>query len=354
MKTGEKHRNDLGQGPKVIGQSAAFQRILKLVGQVAPTDRAVLVSGPSGCGKEVIAQLVHSSGRGAGHPLVDINCGAIPEHLVESELFGCVRGAFTGAITNRLGHFEAVGSGTLFLDEIGELPLALQPKLLRVLETRSFRPVGSNENRRFDGRIIAATHRDLKALVRDGRFREDLYYRLAVFELEIPGLDQRREDIPELVEFFSRNLSRPLIFTQAALVRLSEQAWPGNARQLRNLVDRLSILADSQEISIEVLQPFLQIPQRQGSERGNLAESLLRLEGKDKLAAAEQLLIDYAVQHSNGNKTAAAQMLGVGRKVIERRQKLKEDRLQVLQAQLEQAHVLANRSEFQSAIKILQ
>jgi len=169
---------------------------------VAPTNRAVLICGPTGAGKEVIARLIHRLSSNPDTPFIDINCGSIPEHLIEAEFFGHTKGAFTGAVANRVGYFELAGAGTLFLDEIGELPLSLQPKLLRVLEMRTFRPVGSTEVRHFRGRIVAATHRDLQALVAGNTFREDLYYRLANFVLDIPGLDQRKEDIPALVSHF--------------------------------------------------------------------------------------------------------------------------------------------------------
>lgn len=188
--------------PPVIGTAPNFKSLLRIVDLVAPTNRAVLICGPTGAGKEVIARLIHRLSSNPDTPFIDINCGSIPEHLIEAEFFGHTKGAFTGAVANRVGYFELAGAGTLFLDEIGELPLSLQPKLLRVLEMRTFRPVGSTEVRHFRGRIVAATHRDLQALVAGNTFREDLYYRLANFVLDIPGLDQRKEDIPALVSHF--------------------------------------------------------------------------------------------------------------------------------------------------------
>ncbi len=308
--------------PCAIGRSPLLLRVLRQVDQIAPTDRAMLILGPSGSGKEVIAQRAHFRGR-AGRPFVDVNCGAIPEHLIETELFGCVRGAFTGAVAARPGHFETVGRGTLLLDEIGELPLSLQPALLRVLETRTFRPVGSNEVRRFEGRVIAATHQPLKALVAQGRFRADLYYRLAVFEIALPGLDQRREDIPALADYFASLQPRRLTFAPEAMALLSRHAWPGHARQLRNLVDRLAVLADTSHITAPVLLPFLMQDETAAAAAPlDIADALLRLEGKNKLAAAQQILVDHAMRLCGGNKSAAAALLGVGRKSVERRVKL--------------------------------
>ncbi|MBF9245957.1 sigma-54-dependent Fis family transcriptional regulator [Pseudomonas syringae pv. tomato] len=338
-----------------VGASAAFVRVIHQVDQIAPTGHTVLITGPSGAGKEVIAQRLHRLGVNPLHPFVDINCAALPAHLIEAELFGHSRGAFTGAVHTRVGHFEAAGSGTLFLDEIGELPLALQPVLLRVLETRSFRPLGSNLVRAFQGRIVAATHRNLREMVDQGLFREDLYYRLAVFEIVLPGLDQRPEDVVLLAHYFASRLSRPLSFTPDADVLLARQRWPGHARQLRTLIERLSVMADSTLISAIVLQPFLEVSRSQ--ERlpppRDIVDDLMRLPGKDKLAAAEQLLIDRALHLSSGNKSAAAKLLGVGRKVIERRLRGRERDLPV-QFVLKQASQAIARSEFQATIQLLQ
>lgn len=338
--------------PQVIGNSRVFQHLQRLIQRVAGTDRSVLISGPTGAGKEIVAQMVHRLGS-PGLPFIDLNCGAIPENLLESELFGCAKGAFTGAVSNRPGYLQMVGCGTLFLDEIGELPLSLQPKLLRVLETRSYRPLGSSENQRFDGRVIAATHRDLKALVRQERFREDLYYRLAVFELELPGLEQRREDIPDLVEYFCRHQPRPLSFTPEALALLCRQAWPGNVRQLRNLIDRIGVLAEASLIDLARLEPFLSREQPVLESHAGLAEALLQLDGEDKLAAAEQLLIDHALHVCTANKTAAAQLLGVNRKVIERRLKLREDKHLEVEKYLEKGRTLVAGANFREALPVL-
>ena len=339
--------------PLVIGKSRAFQHVHRLVQRVAGTDRTVLISGPTGAGKEIVAQMVHRLGC-PGLPFIDLNCGAIPENLLESELFGCVKGAFTGATSNRAGYLHMVGRGTLFLDEIGELPLSLQPKLLRVLETRSYRPLGSSETHRFEGRVIAATHRDLKTLVQQERFREDLYYRLAVFELELPSLEQRREDIPDLVDFFCRLQSRRFAFTPEALALLCRQAWPGNVRQLRNLIDRVGVLTEAALIDVVQLEPFLspQLPLAQN--HFDLAQALLSMDGEDKLAAAEQLLIEHALHLCQGNKTAAALLLGVNRKVIERRLKLRHGKHLEVERYLGTGRALVAGAQFREALTVLQ
>jgi DNA-binding NtrC family response regulator len=339
--------------PKVVGRAPAFVHVLRMLDRVAPTDRPVLIAGPTGSGKEVMAQLLHHRGRDAQAPFLDINCGALPEHLVEAELFGYAKGAFTGAVATHAGHFERVGSGTLFLDEVGELPLSLQPKLLRVLETRSFRPLGSTEVKRFEGRIVAATHRDLDKLVREGGFREDLYYRLAVFVLELPGLDRRREDIPELVAHFASLHPRPMTFSLEAIMRLQDHAWPGHIRQLRSLVDRLGILSEDAHITGDTLAGFLKAAMPLVSTVSELADALLALDGDDKLEAAEQLLVDRAMHLSAGNKTAAARLLGVNRKAIERRMQSRESKRLSAQQCLEEGSRLVDAASFREAIPFL-
>ncbi len=340
--------------PRVVGRAPAFLHLLRLLDRVAHTDRAVLISGPTGSGKEVMAQLIHHRSRAPHAPFLDINCGALPEHLVEAELFGYAKGAFTGAVNSHPGHFERVGTGTLFLDEIGELPLSLQPKLLRVLETRSFRPLGSTEVKRFMGRVVAASHRDLDALVRDGRFREDLYYRLAVFVLDVPGLEQRREDIPELASHFAALQPRALTFTDAALNRLQHHAWPGNIRQLRSVIDRLGVLCEVSHITAEVLADFLDPqPMADAVDPLVLADALIALPGDDKLAVAEQLLIDRAMQLSDDNKSAAARLLGVSRKAVERRLAARGERQRTAQECLEEAQRHIQAAAFKDAVPLL-
>lgn len=343
----------LGVAPEVIGSSPAIQRMLRMIDRLAPTDRPVLISGATGAGKEVAANLLHYRSDRADQPFVDVNCGAIAENLVEAELFGHVKGSFTGAVSDRPGYFQMAGKGTLFLDEIGELPLFLQPKLLRVLETRSYRPVGATENMYFDGRVVAATHRDLSEMVREGTFREDLYYRLAVFILELPSLDQRREDIPELVAYFAARQPRPLTFSPEAIKHLTRQSWPGNVRQLRNLIDQLGVLAETAQIGIDALEPFLKPFTTVPPSLSGLADSLLQLTGEDKLAAAEHLMITRALERSGGNKTVAAEMLGTSRKVIERRVKSRAGCFEDVLRSLEHGRRFVDESQFSQAIPLL-
>ncbi|MFL9861070.1 sigma 54-interacting transcriptional regulator [Paraburkholderia madseniana] len=353
LSSGSRIRTHAQDGPTFIGSSIAFRQLVRLIERVAPTDHTLLITGPTGSGKELVARSVHSLGLNCDKPFVDVNCGAIPEHLVEAELFGHVKGAFTGAAENHEGLLRQVGQGTLFLDEIGELPLTLQPKLLRALETRSFRPVGSSSSARFEGRVVAATHRDLRLAVREGRFREDLFYRLAVFVLTVPGLDQRIEDIPLLIDHFAAQQSRVIEFTPAAIRCLCLQAWPGHIRQLRNLVSQLSVLAERTQIDVDMLTPYLAADAVDTMSRGSLADQLLQLEGDDKLAAAENLLIDRALERTSNNKSAAAVLLGVSRKTIERRQKAREERHRAARGCLEQADALVGASQFRDAIPLL-
>jgi tetratricopeptide (TPR) repeat protein len=312
------------------------------------------VLGPTGSGKEVVAQQIHRLSQRAASPFVDVNCSSIPENLIEAELFGHERGAFTGAVISRTGHFGHVENGTLFLDEIGDLPLSLQPKLLRVLEARQFRSVGSSVTQQFEGRIIAATHRDLCRMVSEGTFREDLYYRLSVFTVNVPPLDLRKDDIPLLVRRFAALQSRPLQFGDDALQLLMSCTWPGNVRQLRNLVDRVSVLVDGDFIDAEALQPFLseaeQAPQNGLDE---VVDRLLTLEGENKISVVEHLLIDKALRDCGGNKTAAARLLGVNRKVIERHVQGHAESLRVAERLRERARTLLENSDYLAVTETL-
>ncbi len=237
---------------RIVGGSSALSRVNALIRQVAPFDSTVLVLGESGTGKEMVARTIHESSQRRDKPFIAINCGAIPAELLESELFGHEKGAFTGAISARKGRFELAEGGTLFLDEIGDMSLPMQVKLLRVLQERVFERVGGNRTQRCDVRIIAATHRDLEQAIADGRFREDLYYRLSVFPLEMPPLREHLEDLPELIgEFNQRLLRRGLSgvrFSASAMNALRGHSWPGNVRELCNLVERMAILYPSCEV----------------------------------------------------------------------------------------------------------
>ena len=242
---------------RLVGSSAPMASVNALVRQVAPFDSSVLVLGESGTGKEMVARSIHECSSRRDKPFVAINCGAIPAELLESELFGHEKGAFTGAISTRKGRFEMAEGGTLFLDEIGDMSLPMQVKLLRVLQERVFERVGSNRTQRCEVRIIAATHRNLEAAIADGRFREDLFYRLSVFPLEMPALREHLEDLPELVAEFNQRLSRRGLacvrFSAGAMHALHGYTWPGNVRELYNLVERLSILYPHSEVRVSDL-----------------------------------------------------------------------------------------------------
>ena len=234
----------------LIGRSPAFQRMLELVSRVGPSQASVLLLGESGTGKELVAQAVHEASPRAAHPLVVVDCASLPETLFESELFGHERGAFTGAHTSKPGLVEAASGGTVFLDEVGDIPLPMQVKLLRLLESGTYRRVGSTDLRRTDVRVVAATHRDLKAMVADGRFREDLYYRLSTFPITLPPLRDRVDDIPMLAVTLLARVAphRRLALAPAAVARLQQHAFPGNVRELRNVLERAALLADGAQI----------------------------------------------------------------------------------------------------------
>src|SRR5438270_418518 len=242
---------------ELVGRGPALEAVVRQIDLVAPTDAAVLVLGESGTGKELVAREVHRRSRRAGRPLVRVNCAAVPRELYESEFFGHARGAFTGALRDRVGRFELAEGGTLFLDEVGEIPLELQSKLLRVLQEGEIERVGEERTRRVDVRLVAATNRDLRAEADAGRFRQDLYYRLSVFPLELPPLRKRKEDIPLLAEHFlqasARKLGRPTPrLTLAAVQRLQQYGWPGNVRELQHVLERAVITSTSGRINVEL------------------------------------------------------------------------------------------------------
>jgi transcriptional regulator with GAF, ATPase, and Fis domain len=235
---------------EIIGNSPALEYVLNEVERVAPTDSTVLVLGETGTGKELIARAIHNISARCGHPFVKLNCSAIPFDLLESELFGHEKGAFTGAVAQKVGRFEMADTGTLFLDEIGDIPLGLQPKLLRVLQEQEFERLGSGRTHRVDVRLVAATHRDLAEMVAGKKFRSDLYYRLNVFPVGLPPLRERREDIPKLashfVEVFARRMGKRIDhIPQDILDAFSSYSWPGNVRELQNLIERAVIRSDN-------------------------------------------------------------------------------------------------------------
>jgi len=307
-------RRELSQGRdrQVVGSSPAMRRVLDFIAQVADTRANVLISGESGTGKEVVARGIHRASERRDAPFVALNCGAIPENLLESELFGHVKGAFTGAVQNKAGLFEVAQAGTVFLDEIADLGLQLQVKLLRVIQERVFRRVGGTTDVRFDARIVAATNRNLAEEVAAGRFREDLYYRLNVIEIPLPPLRERRDDIPLLVEHFVEKYGRELGkqvdgLDGEALARLQEHAFPGNVRELENVIERAVALCRGSRIGLDLLPPAL--IERRSAPRGAPARGGANLD--ELVSSYERGLLLEALQQSGGVKKRAAQRLGI-------------------------------------------
>jgi DNA-binding NtrC family response regulator len=304
--------------PGLIAQSPAMHAVLDLVERVAPTDATVLIQGESGTGKEVIAKAVHHASARASRPFVAVNCGAVPETLLESELFGYMRGAFTGASMNKLGLFEEADGGTLLLDEIAEMPAALQVKLLRALQSGEIRRLGATQAVTIDVRVIAATHGDLAMLISQGTFREDLFYRLNVFQLVLPPLRDRREDIPALAEHFlarsAGKLGRELRLSAGALERLLRYPWPGNVRELENAIERAVILARGDSVEPDDLPPHVSAGLQLGP-----SPTLPR---QMTLADAERVHILQTLERFGRNHSGAAEALGIGRTTLWR--KLKE------------------------------
>lgn len=304
---------------ELIGQSASMKKVYDLIHRLSDTDATVLLTGESGTGKELVARALHSQSRRAGRPLLAINCAAVPPNLLESELFGHVKGAFTDAHSDRKGLFERADGGTVLLDEIGEMPLEMQPKLLRVLEERKVRHVGGEKEISFDTRVIASTNRDLESEVEDGRFREDLYYRLNVVQIHLPPLRARGNDIlllaQKFVQKFSEKLSKPVrgISSEAAR-KLLEYDWPGNVRQLQNSMERAVTLTRFEQITVDDLPDKIR---HYESTKMVLvdsdAEHLLSLE------ELEKRYIERVLKAVSGNKTQAATVLGLDRRTLYRK-----------------------------------
>jgi DNA-binding NtrC family response regulator len=304
-------RRDLGRCynfSSIIGESDEMKAVFSLVDRVSGSDSTVLVLGESGTGKELIATTIHYHGKRKDKPLIKVNCAAIPDGLIESELFGHERGAFTGAVRRKPGRFELADGGTLFLDEIGDLPLSTQAKILRVIQERNFERVGGTETLNVDVRLLAATNKDLETEVRKGNFREDLYYRLNVIPVTVPPLRERRDDIPSLVTYFlekyNARMSRSVAFTKEAMSELIRYDFPGNVRELENIVERCVTLSVSGMITKEDLPQALF--RKTEDERGP------RL--SDVAAEAEKEHILRTLKTTGGNKTKAAEMLGISRK----------------------------------------
>jgi DNA-binding NtrC family response regulator len=301
----------------LVGKSAAMREIFALIKRIAHTRSSVLITGESGTGKEVVARAIHFHGDRSEKPFVPINCTAIPEGLLESELFGHVRGAFTGAHASKRGLFEKADGGTLFLDEIGDMGLALQGKLLRVLQDREIRPVGGTQSVRVDVRIIAATNKDLEGEISSGRFREDLFYRLNVIPLHIPPLRERPEDVPALVEGFLRRHAegRRRFLSPEALVRLVAQPWRGNARELENVIERALALSDAETLGPDDV-PLPGLPAEAARSSDFLGVAAAR---GMTLHELDELYTEQVLEHTGGNKVQAARILGIDRKTLYRR-----------------------------------
>jgi two-component system response regulator HydG len=310
----------------LIGASASMRELFALIRKIAHNRSSVLITGESGTGKEVVARTIHYHGSRADKPFVPINCTAIPEGLLESELFGHVRGAFTGAHASKRGLFEQANGGTLFLDEIGDMGLALQSKLLRVLQDREVRPVGGNVATKIDVRIIAATHKDLRAEIDEGRFREDLFYRLNVIPVHLPPLRERPDDIPALAEAFVRKHSsgERRTLSAAAIQRLQAFPWRGNARELENVIERALALSDQPELGPDDL-PI------EAAARGHAADvsgGLVAAAAARRLTLreVEVLYTEEILKLTGGNKVQAARILGIDRKTLYRRNERQQRR----------------------------
>ncbi|WP_395505087.1 sigma-54-dependent transcriptional regulator [Ectopseudomonas hydrolytica] len=327
-KTADNANGEIG----IIGSCAAMQELYSRIRKVAPTDSNVLVQGESGTGKELVARALHNLSKRAKAPLISVNCAAIPETLIESELFGHEKGAFTGASAGRAGLVEAADGGTLFLDEIGELPLEAQARLLRVLQEGEIRRVGSVQSQKVDVRLIAATHRDLKTLAKTGQFREDLYYRLHVIALKLPALRERGSDVSEIAQaFLVRQCTRmgrePLRFAQDAEQAIRHYPWPGNVRELENAIERAVILCEGAEISADLLGIDIELddlddddfglPAVAGQSAGNSHEPTEDL-------SLEDYFQHFVLEHQDHmTETELARKLGISRKCLwERRQRL--------------------------------
>ena len=300
---------------QIVGNSAALRVVLEQAKRVAAADSTVLIQGETGTGKELIAHAIHNASPRSGHPLVKLNCAAIPFDLLESELFGHERGAFTGAISQNIGRFELADKGTLFLDEVGDIPLSLQPKLLRVLQEQEFERLGSGRTHRVDVRLVVATHRDLEQMVKRDQFRRDLYYRLSVFPITLPPLRERLEDIGLLaehyVEVFSRRMGKDIIGIPDGLLNtFKSYSWPGNIRELQNLIERAVVLAN------DGVLPNLPLP--------TLATSVLGPPARVALRESERTLILEALQTARwrvGGPDGAAARLGLKRTTLAYRMK---------------------------------
>jgi DNA-binding NtrC family response regulator len=320
--------------PQLVGEDPALRKLVAALQRAAATDTTVLIEGESGTGKELFARSLHALSQRAEAPFIAINCAAIPENLLETELFGYEKGAFTGAVARKLGKFEMAHRGTLFLDEIGEMPLALQAKILRALEERRFERVGGTAPVQIDVRLVAATNRALRAAIAARRFREDLYFRLSVFPITVPPLRERTADIPLLARFFVERFcrdmkKRPLALSPAAIEHLQAYRWPGNVRELQNCIERAVILAESEAIQPRHLNLSFAAPEpdpppnpwSQIDLTGSLADATRRVIGE-----VERIKIQAALKEADNNKSRASELLQIGYKML--LSKLREHRLE--------------------------
>jgi two-component system NtrC family response regulator len=297
----------------IVGSSEKIRDVLDMAGRVAASDASVLITGESGTGKELLAKGIHYNSPRAAGPFVAVNCAAIPEHLIESELFGHVRGAFTGAVKDKEGKFELATSGTLFLDEIGDLRVDLQAKILRALQERQVDRVGGKHPVSVDVRIIAATNKDIERAVKEGSFREDLYYRLSVITLHMPPLRERRDDIPMLVQHFLKKFNRgsDVRIDPEALAMLTAYGWPGNVRELENSIERASVLKRGDTITPA------ELPDKLKKEKTSIENIILNLPDEGiALEDLEKSLIIKALEKHKGNQTRAAEYLGITRPTL--------------------------------------
>jgi DNA-binding NtrC family response regulator len=307
----------------IVGSSRAIDGVRRLVRRVADAAATVLIRGETGTGKELVARALHEASGRRDDPFVAVNCSALPGTLIESLVFGHERGAFTGAERRTRGQLELAGSGTILLDEIAEMPLELQAKLLRVLEDRRFRPLGAEEERPLEARVLASTHVDLERRIAEGRFREDLFYRLNVVTIRVPSLAERLDDVPELVSAFAALLSRKLRFSASAMAWLRNRPWPGNVRELRNVIERVALLAEGDDVEVGTLEELARLPSPNDArlEIDRMARALLALPDRlgSKLDVIERAVLHHAIESCGGNKSAAARLVGVDRKALERR-----------------------------------
>jgi DNA-binding NtrC family response regulator len=307
----------------IVGSSRPMDNVRRLVRRVADAPATVLIRGETGTGKELVARALHEASGRRNEPFIAVNCSALPGTLIESLVFGHERGAFTGAERRTRGQLELAGSGTILLDEIAEMPIELQAKLLRVLEDRRFRPLGAEEERPLHARVLASTHVDLERRIAEGRFREDLFYRLNVVTIHVPALGERVEDIPELVSSFLSDMPRKLRFTEDAVAWLERRPWSGNVRELRNVIERIALLAEDDVVDVPTLDELARSPSAGDTriEIDRMARALLALPERlgSKLDVIERAVLHHAIESCGGNKSAAARLVGVDRKALERR-----------------------------------